>query len=102
MQADHWKPTRAIVKAIFDSYHYNRDSYHMIDLCKEVSARIDNNAEVEWTDDGNVIYGILVLLYGDYGTSPRGGWLKDNIENIKIAIYDITEEYKDAFYNNRE
>jgi len=45
----------------------------MIALCQEVEERIDFNYMGEQTDDGDIIYGILVNLYGDYGTSPRSG-----------------------------
>lgn len=96
MVADHWKPTRAILNAIFVSYYYNRSVYHMLDLCKELRARLDRNIEVECTDDGDIIYGILVLLYGDYGTSPRSGWINENIENIKICIDEAIKDYEEA------
>lgn len=95
MAADYWIPTQCIIQAIFDSFSYNRADYHMFLLCEEIRERIDNNSEVIWTDDGDIIYGILVLLYGDYGTSPRSGWIQDlYIENVKLCVNDIIEEYK--------
>lgn len=91
MTADHWKSTREVVTSIFESFYYNRSISHIIDLCKEIIARVYNNSEIEWTDDGDIIYGILVLLYGDYGTSTRSGWIKENKENIIVAINEIME-----------
>ena len=92
MVADKWKPTREVVPAIFDSFYYNRSVYHILDLCQEIKARVENNSEAEWTDDGDIIYGILVLLYGDYGTSPRSGWIKENKENVILCIKNIIED----------
>lgn len=93
---------RTTLKAIFDSYYYNRSVYHMIELCKEIEARI-NKKDVEWTDDGDIIYGILVLLYGDYGTSPRSGWMSDMYkENIKIWLNEIIDDYKEILENDRK
>ena len=36
-----------------------------------------------------VIWIICVILFGDYGTSPRYGWIED-VEGFKQFIHDIT------------
>ena len=40
-----------------------------------------------------IIWIIAVMLYGDYGTSPRGGWI-ENIDGFKKFIDMITETYR--------
>lgn len=48
----------------------------------------DSQFEIFWM--------MLVLLYGDYGTSPRSGWLEmKNKEKIIEFIDKITTELKD-------
>ena len=82
------------VRAIFDSYMYNREFSYMVKLCEEVNKRVCNYRYVP-SDDGNIIYGFLILMYGDYGTSPRSGWLNGEIAKcISKCISDLTEEYK--------
>lgn len=89
MTGELWIKTSEVIEAIFDSFYYNRSIYHILDLCEEIIARVNDNSVVEWTDDGDIIYGILVLLYGDYGTSPRSGWITKDKENIISCINDI-------------
>ena len=89
------KTTREIVRAIISSFYYNRSREDMINLCEEVKKRI-RKYNVEWTDDGNIFYGILVLLYGDYGTSPRGGWLESEAEEIIASINEKIEILKES------
>ena len=89
------KTTREIVRAIIASFDYNRSREDMIKLCEEVKKRILTE-EVDWTDDGNIFYGMLVLLYGDYGTSPRGGWLESDTEEIIASINEEIEMLKES------
>ena len=86
-----------IVRAIFWSFEYNRKTTYMIDLCQEVRDRVNRSIlGRHWTDDGNIIYGMLVVLWGDYGTSPRGGWLENKyIDRITDCIDDIIKEFKE-------
>ena len=90
-----------IVEAIFYSYYYNRSIYHMIALCEEIEARIDLNYNGEQTDDGDIMYGILVILYGDFGTSPRSGWIYDeNREYLIDCIDEIKNNYNKEVKEN--
>lgn len=66
----------------------------MIELCEEVKDRIHGWHSRYRTDDGDIIYGFIVLLYGEYGTSPRSGWLLDKIEEINECIDKLIEDYK--------
>lgn len=85
---------RLAVRAIFSSYAYNRRYKYMIELCEEVNKRVCHYRYVP-SDDGDIIYGFLVVMFGDYGTSPRSGWFDENItECISKCINDLTEEYK--------
>ncbi len=89
------KTTREIVGAIISSFYYNRSREDMIKLCEEVKKRI-RKYNVEWTDDGNIFYGMLVILYGDYGTSPRSGWLESDTEEIIASINEEIEILKES------
>lgn len=83
------KSTKEIVRSIIDSFYYNRDDKDVIMLCEEVKDRICAY-NVNCTDDGDIFYGMLVLLYGEYGTSPRTGWLEsDDKEIIEIINEEI-------------
>lgn len=43
-----------------------------------------------------VIWMICVELFGDYGTSPRSGWIElENKDSFYQFIVDITETYRD-------
>ena len=85
------------VKAIFNSYAYNREFSYMIRLCQEVAERVNGRANRNSyrSDDGDNIYGFLVLMYGDYGTSPRSGWIgNEYTTEITDCIYDLIEVYR--------
>lgn len=56
--------------------------------------------EWNWNDEGfQVIWMILVCLYGDYGTSPRGGWILT--ENKKEVIEFIDSICATQLHHNR-
>lgn len=85
-----------IISAIFDSYLYNRADNYMVELCEEVLERVRGLHNGNYTDEGNIIYGTIVILYGDYGTSPRSGWiLPDNINKVTECIEHLAERYKE-------
>ena len=42
----------------------------------------------------DVFYGTLVSLYGDYGTSPRHGWINDEkVEKSIAKALEVEIEY---------
>ena len=48
-----------------------------------------------------VIWMILVDVFGDYGTSPRTGWIeKEKWNECKNFIFKITETYREEEANN--
>ena len=50
----------------------------------------------EWNEDEclNLYWTMFVLLYGDYGTSPRSGWIHKTPESIKF-FEDMVEDLED-------
>lgn len=84
------KAPKEILHALITSYDYNRDEVYMIGVLQEVQKRLKKYRTV-WTDEGNIIVGTLILLYGDYGTSPRGGWFDDR-EAEKEILESIAQE----------
>ena len=82
------------VSAIFNSYYYNREISYMIKLCREVLDRMNQSKNINRTYDGDIIYGFLVLRYGNYGTSPRSGWIEGGyLDDITNCINVLIEEY---------
>ena len=53
----------------------------------------DKGYDVETVANLEFIWMIAVLLYGDYGTSPRSGWIKD-CQGFKTFIHAITKTYR--------
>ena len=67
-----------IVSALITTYFYNRDNEQVKGLIQNIIYRLGryNKHSGECSeDDVDIAYGYLVLLYGDYGTSPRHGWI---------------------------
>lgn len=80
------------------SLYYNRDTEDVVKLLEEVIERLKEPYKYStvWTDDGNILYGTLVLMYGDYGVSPRAGWIDKEIMKDIIKIFEeILKEYKE-------
>lgn len=86
--------TAAEIGSIYDllvSYGYNRSTDDMIELCKEIIVRLTDK---DWynkrvtTDDGDIIYGYIIMLFGDYGTSPRSGWFENKNKQLVPLIVD--------------
>lgn len=81
--------------AMLTSLNYNRDTDYSIEVAYEILKRIKgyehtdlelyaghNTDEVR--DDADIIFGSLVCAFGDYGTSPRYGWLDDETQYPKL------------------
>lgn len=85
----HYKDT---INALMTSFGYNRSKQDMFALYKEVIARMCDAtcSDIKWTDDGNIVYGYLICLYGDYGTSPRSGWFEN--KEAKEAVLEFLNE----------
>lgn len=59
---------------ILTAIWYNRENEYMKEVCEEVKNRLLKH-DCTHTDDGDIIYGSIILWFGEYGTSPRSGWL---------------------------
>ena len=84
-----------IIKKLLTSYNYNYVT--VVWLIEELITRVKHeDFTVDWTDEGDIIYGFLVLLYGDYGVSPRAGWVYDE---MKQPILNVLQEELDYYEN---
>ena len=92
------RSAKVIVVAMLVSYGYNREKEYKIRVCEEVKKRVarEPNKPILCTDEGNIIYGTLILLYCDYGTSPRSGWFENEqiVKEIIDGINEVLEELK--------
>ena len=78
---------------LIDSFVYNREDSYMIKLMKNIIYKLENSSlfydEVD-KDDFNLIYGAIILQYGEYGTSPSSGWIDDiKVRNDIIVRLNI-------------
>lgn len=91
-----------IVRAIVSSLWYNFETKDIILILETMWARlrrIGYSKEVlqdaELNDVVDLFYGMLVCLCGDYGTSPRFGWINDEEkDNIETALIEEINELK--------
>ena len=100
-----------LYKAFIDMYSYNYATegikniydcvikeYYNNEISKSNMITI-NDVVADWyNNEGlNFVWGMLVLMFGDYGTSPRSGWLnvsKDLIDFLKDVLEDLEEMFK--------
>lgn len=82
-----FKDQRQVIRAILTSFRYNYQEDYLIDVCEDVKNRLLKGPYRTPTEEGHIIMGLLVLLYGDYGTSPRYGWMEN-----KLIIPTLIEE----------
>ena len=85
-----------VVNALLTACEYMHETPHMIKLCQELRHRTIN-CPCAWTEDGNKIFSVLVLLYGDYGVNPESGWIQDEnkgevLEAIKAYEKTLNKE----------
>lgn len=80
-----------VLHAMLSSFWYNRATESIISLIREVLLRVQNlDNGSEWTDDGNILFGTLVLMFGNYGVSPRAGWI--DLEYKQDLVNELQEE----------
>ena len=81
------------IKYSIIGFWYNRGDSEMKALCEEIKNRVAKN-DCKHTDDGDVLYSIIILMVGEYGTSPRSGWLTRDYQKCIIElIKDIEDMY---------
>lgn len=81
-----------VLDALIGAYSYNMDDDTMILLYCELIDRFKRK-NCDWTEEGNIVYSTMVILFGDYGTSPRTGWFNEE-EIVKDCIRLLEEEAK--------
>ena len=79
-----------LLKNVLDAFGYNRSAEHMMQLISELHLRIYGR-HTNWSEDGDVIYSMMVICFGEYGTSPRSGWFDS--EAVKKNMHDALDEY---------
>ena len=74
--------------------HYNREEYYSFAYPKKI-------LETYKVDEfPNIIWALMVLMFGDYGTSPRFGWIDIENKDKALAFLDlINPEHKDCENN---
>lgn len=83
-----------IIGSLLASLSYNRTEEYMVTLTEELLGRIKHTFPCyEWSDMGDIIYGYIVMIWGDYGTSPRSGWIES--EHKGSIIKELEEELKE-------
>lgn len=85
------------IGALLTSYYYNRDDKDVVAIIERTINRLNNTRQVheDIDEDVDIFMGAIICRYGDYGTSPRYGWLE---ERYKIPVMNVLteelEEYK--------
>lgn len=94
MQKDH----KDILRGVIAAFWYNRDKEELLEVLEEVKQRLNNSENyAKPSEDGHIIASILFYIFGDYGTSPRYGWIYDNkliddfVEVLDSEIKDIKD-----------
>lgn len=83
----------SLINALRLYIHYNDNLEHLEELERDLKIYGENfyPALSKWTREENhatwMIWQLLVCMYGDYGVSPRAGW----INNLEGALHFIKE-----------
>lgn len=83
------RDSEKFIRALITSFGYNRDERYLINTLKMVITSIQGD-HTHSNDDSNIIFGTLVLMFGDYGTSPRTGWFPDEFD--KHGLIHLIEQ----------
>ena len=88
---------KIVLQALLNSYWYNYSGDYLIKVCKDVKNRLKMGAYQNPTEEAHIIMGFLTSLYGDYGTSPRYGWIenKEYIPQFIEVLDEFIDECKD-------
>lgn len=70
----------SLIHAIALVIHYNTEDGYIDFLIDGLR----NSGGHYQEPSNNFLYQILVILYGDYGTSPRSGWIDNTEDAIKL------------------
>lgn len=81
------------IKNSIIGFWYNRGDTEMKALCEEIKNRVAKR-DCKHTDDGDVLYSIIILMVGEYGTSPRSGWLTHDYQK---CIIKVIKDFEDMY-----
>ena len=87
------------VNNILAAFWYNNSDEDMRALCSEVKSRIarcvvekDKLAQYcQHTHYGDIIVSLIILSFGEYGTSPRYGWMPKEQADFIINVINKFE-----------
>lgn len=77
----------SFIDAAFGVLWYNYEESYMCKTIKEVKSLI-NQEHIEENEEASFIYQELVLLFGDYGVSPRRGWIEQHYRYQLLAAIE--------------
>ena len=86
------------ISCLLTSYFYNRDEEEVVEIIERTLKRFKNErySRDKIDEDVDIFIGAIVCRYGDYGTSPRYGWLeKCAEEQVLDTLKEELEEYKE-------
>ena len=81
----------AWLESLIVSYSYNRELASIIKMLKGTRSRLLNEGYLSCdysNDDVNILFGVICLRYGDYGTSPRTGWIDNENKQALLKFLD--------------
>ena len=88
---------KASIRALADTYNYFDDGFlkKLRDDIEKSYLRGNDTFFMGFIDNGmdQLIYSWLVIMYGDYGTSPHGGWITDMNGAVKW-LDEFMEDWK--------
>ena len=92
---DEWKDNR-ILEAIISNCDYNGLTEEIIAWKDKVKSKYDHIC-IRPNSQEEFIYMICVQLFGEYGCSPRTGWIEDleGFHNFIDKFIEHYEEYKE-------
>ena len=87
------------IESLVMSYYYNRDRKDIINMIAGVINRITNtsyDSVMPGDDDTDILMGAIVIEYGEFGTSPRFGWIdEEHKENVLNILDELLEYHKE-------
>ena len=87
------------IESLVSSYFYNRERMSIICMIQGVINRILDKSYSELNagdDDTDILMGAIVIQYGEYGTSPRFGWIYDEYkEGVLETLGELLEYHEE-------
>lgn len=93
------------IESVISAYYYNRETKDVITMIKSTINRILDKPYDELNagdDDTDILMCALVLRYGDYGTSPRFGWIAEDYKSSILFTLGRELNYYEAIHDREE